>query len=151
MLDYRWSNNPPIYRRTFAPNWYRTHTVPKFGLQSSYRSMPLQPAHFTDNIVGITLNSQHFTFFAKLAQPPCNLATLQPYFKKTLWIWRCVYNVTVTLPLQQDVLWGEFTIQRWGNVGTTLWIWCHSIDVMKTLWICCPDFNIATGLPIQHS
>ena len=84
VLDYRWSNNPPIYQRTFAPNWYRTHTVPKFGLQSSYRSMPVQPAHFTDNIVGITLNSQHFTFFAKLAQPPCNLATLQPYFKKTL-------------------------------------------------------------------
>ena len=36
MLDYRWSLNPPTYRRTVTPNWYRTHTVPKFGLQSSW-------------------------------------------------------------------------------------------------------------------
>ena len=36
VLDYRWSLNPPTYRRTVTPNWYRTHTVPKFGLQSSW-------------------------------------------------------------------------------------------------------------------
>ena len=36
MLDYRWSHNPPTYRRTVTPNWYRSRTVPKFGLQSSW-------------------------------------------------------------------------------------------------------------------
>ena len=35
VLDYRWSHNPLNYRRAITPNWYRTHTVPKFGLQSS--------------------------------------------------------------------------------------------------------------------
>ena len=36
VLDYRWSHNPPTYQRTVTPNWYRTHSVPKFGLQSSW-------------------------------------------------------------------------------------------------------------------
>ena len=36
MLDYRWSHNPPTYWRTVSPNWYRTHTVQKFSLQSSW-------------------------------------------------------------------------------------------------------------------
>ena len=36
VLDYRWSHNPPTYRRTVTPNWCQTHTVPKFGLQSSW-------------------------------------------------------------------------------------------------------------------
>ena len=35
MLDFRWSHNPPTCRRTVAPNWYLTYTVPIFGLQSS--------------------------------------------------------------------------------------------------------------------
>ena len=43
VLDYRCSHNPHTYRRTVTPNWYRTHTVPKFSLQSSWitRCMPL--------------------------------------------------------------------------------------------------------------
>ena len=36
MLDYSWSHNPLTYRRTVTPNCYWTHTVPKFGLQSSW-------------------------------------------------------------------------------------------------------------------
>ena len=36
MLDYRWSHNPPTCWRTVTPNWYWTHTVSKFGLQSSW-------------------------------------------------------------------------------------------------------------------
>ena len=36
MLNYRWSHNSPTYRKTLTPNWYRTHTVPKFGLQCSW-------------------------------------------------------------------------------------------------------------------
>ena len=36
MLNYRWSHNPPTYRKTLTTNWYRIHTVPKFGLQSSW-------------------------------------------------------------------------------------------------------------------
>ena len=47
VLDYRWLHNPPTYQRIVTPNWYRTHTVPQFGLQSSwitYRCMPLHPA-----------------------------------------------------------------------------------------------------------
>ena len=35
-LDYKGPHNPFTYRRTVTPNWYRTHTVPKFGLQSSW-------------------------------------------------------------------------------------------------------------------
>ena len=33
---YRWSHNPPTYRRAVTPNWYRTQTIPKFGLESSW-------------------------------------------------------------------------------------------------------------------
>ena len=36
LLSYRWSHNPPTYRRTVTQNWYRTHTIPKFGLESSW-------------------------------------------------------------------------------------------------------------------
>ena len=36
VLDYRCSHNLPTYQRTVFPNWYRTHTVSKFGLQSSW-------------------------------------------------------------------------------------------------------------------
>ena len=36
VLDYRCSHNLPTYQRTVTPNWYRTHTVSKFGLQSSW-------------------------------------------------------------------------------------------------------------------
>ena len=36
VLDYKWSDNPPTYRRTVTVNYYWTHTVPKFGLQSSW-------------------------------------------------------------------------------------------------------------------
>ena len=36
VLDYRWSHNPPTYRRTVTTNWYQTNTVPKFGPQSSW-------------------------------------------------------------------------------------------------------------------
>ena len=32
VLDYRWSQNLPTYRRTVTPNWYRTRTFPKFDL-----------------------------------------------------------------------------------------------------------------------
>ena len=32
VLDYRWSHNLATYRRAVIPNYYRTHTVPKFGL-----------------------------------------------------------------------------------------------------------------------
>ena len=35
VLDYRWSHNPPNYRRTVTLNWYLTHSVPKFSLQNS--------------------------------------------------------------------------------------------------------------------
>ena len=33
VLDYRWSHDPPTYRRTITPNWYRTHTVPWCGFK----------------------------------------------------------------------------------------------------------------------
>ena len=36
IADYRWSHNPPTYRRTVSPSWYRTHTVPNFDLQCSW-------------------------------------------------------------------------------------------------------------------
>ena len=36
MLDHRWPHNPPTYQRTVTPNWYRTHTVPEFGLLGSW-------------------------------------------------------------------------------------------------------------------
>ena len=36
VLDYRWSHNLPTYSKTVTPKWYRTHTVPKFDLQSSW-------------------------------------------------------------------------------------------------------------------
>ena len=36
MLDHRWAHNPPTYQRTVTPNWYRTHTVPEFGLLGSW-------------------------------------------------------------------------------------------------------------------
>ena len=36
VLDYRWSHNSPTYWRTVTPNWYRTHTIPKFSLQTSW-------------------------------------------------------------------------------------------------------------------
>ena len=49
----RWSHNLPTYRRTVTPNLYRTHSVPKFGLQSSWitgachytRLKPLLPCY----------------------------------------------------------------------------------------------------------
>ena len=39
MLDYKWSHNLPSHRGTVTPNWYWTHTVPKFGLQSSWTAV----------------------------------------------------------------------------------------------------------------
>ena len=35
VLDYSWSHNPPTYRRTVTPNWYWTHIVSEFGVDSS--------------------------------------------------------------------------------------------------------------------
>ena len=39
VLDYRWSHNPPTHQRTVTPNRYRTNIVPKFGFQSSRRTV----------------------------------------------------------------------------------------------------------------
>ena len=33
MLDYRWSHNPPTYRRTVTPNWYCNSASKVAGLQ----------------------------------------------------------------------------------------------------------------------
>ena len=41
---------------------------------------------------------------------------------------RCRYNI-------RDMLWGEFFIQRWGNLSPALWIWSCSISVVNlTSW-----------------
>ena len=88
----------------------------------------------------VVMNSLHYTFFVKLMQRWCNfvLLTLRRCceFGVTViaFYWRCYYNII-------DTLWGEFTIQRWGNIRTTLWIWRLSIEVVKALWILRRDFQ----------
>ena len=49
LLDYRWSRNPPTYRMTVTSNWYWTHTVLKFDLQSRWIT---GPCHYTWNSTG---------------------------------------------------------------------------------------------------
>ena len=52
---------------------------------------------------------------------------------KTLWIWLVVITLYRRCHCnKKDMLWDKFTIQRWGDVGATLWIWRCSIDVVKT-------------------
>ena len=36
MLDCSWSHNLPTYWKTVSPNWYWTHTFPKFYIESSW-------------------------------------------------------------------------------------------------------------------
>ena len=87
-----------------------------------------------------TINRPYFPFFSKLTQRWCNI--LIPMSKR-----RCEYKVVVTtLYLRchcniHDLLWGEFFIQSWGNIGTTLWF-----DVVaSTLWRRCEfDATIST-------
>ena len=59
--DYRWSHTPPTYRRTGTPNWYRTHTVSKFGLQSSW----ITGAYHYTRLHLAQLNL-HYTSFSEL-------------------------------------------------------------------------------------
>ena len=68
---------------------------------------------------------------------------------KTLWIWGCCYNVVWTLPLQHS--WYAMRWIQQGSIGTTLWNWYRTIDVVKTLWIWRLDLNVARTLSIQHS
>ena len=88
----------------------------------------------------VTMNSLHYTFFVKLTQRWCNfvLPTLRRCceFGVTViaFYWHCYYNII-------DTLWGEFTIQRWGNICTMLLIWRLSIKVVKALGILSRDFQ----------
>ena len=88
---------------------------------------------------------RRFSFFAKLTQRLCNVVilTLRHWVAITKMYRHCHYNI-------HDMLWGEFTIQRCGNVGKTFWIWRRSTDVMRTLHLC-RNFNVARTFPMYIS
>ena len=77
----------------------------------------------------VTMKSPHFLFYAKLKQRwfKIQISTSRR---------RCEYDVAVTMLHQSfhynihNMLWGEFFIQLWDNVGTLLWF----DVVVSTLW-----------------
>ena len=91
MLDYRWSRNPPTCRRAVTPNWYRTHTVLKFGLQSSWIT---GACHYTWSwiswgwhfhmqcLVQIMTNQVHFFLFPPLFLDCWYLCWAVPHYTK---------------------------------------------------------------------
>ena len=97
----------------------------------------------------VTINGSHLVSFTKLTQRWCNVVI--PTSRR-----RCEFDIAVTTLYRRcycnsrDMMWGEFTIQRWGNISTTLWIWRHSIDVGKTLWIWRCNFNVVATLSTEH-
>ena len=62
--DYRLSHKTHTYRRIVTPNWYLTHTVPKFSLQSSWITVA---CHYTWllylNSIRKTLHSPYCIYF----------------------------------------------------------------------------------------
>ena len=98
----------------------------------------------------VTMNSSYFLLLAKLTQLWCNVVI--PTSRRgcefdaavTMLYWCCHCNIYY-------MLWGEFTIQCWGQRWYNVVNWRHSISFVKTLWVWRHDVNIATTLSIQRS
>ena len=98
----------------------------------------------------MTMNNSHFTFLTKLTQNRCNvlISTSRRSYEFNVAVImlyrRCHYNI-------HDMLWGEFIIQIWGIVSTTLEIWRLRIDIVKTDVVnLTPRFNVELTLSIVH-
>ena len=90
VLDYRWSHNPPTYRRTVTPNWYRTHTVPKFGLLSSWIT---GACHYTRHI-----EQSHSKSSPKSLSPICHEKLSEKYLSILFGATHCSFT-----PLENHV------------------------------------------------
>ena len=102
MLDYRWSPNPPSCRRTVTPNWYRTYTIPKFGLQSSWITGACHSTFSLDQVL--------WMISEKIGPGRNSLVSLRSYSSRILSAtqtpryWFCSYNALVNLRIQPNYM-----------------------------------------------